>query len=119
MKVLTEEAVEKYLEFLASLAEQGCTCWKGFPPCPYCTHEGNPINLLENAKAWQQSFSEEELAGEDVCLARVFGDEKFRKELKEMRKRELSLLGYNINDMDRNSLLIVIGMLMKGKKSWE
>lgn len=33
----------------------GCSCHIN-PPCPYCTHEGNPIGLNETADAWENQL---------------------------------------------------------------
>jgi hypothetical protein len=37
--------------FNINMLDSGCTCFIR-PPCPYCTHEGNPLNLNENDDAW-------------------------------------------------------------------
>lgn len=31
-----------------------CSC-HSFPPCGYCTDEGNPMNLLEDDSVWEMS----------------------------------------------------------------
>lgn len=30
----------------------GCSCFIN-PPCSWCTHEGNPLNLEEAEEAWE------------------------------------------------------------------
>ena len=52
IKELKDEYVEMYFEFLDYAGEYGgCNCHSN-PPCVYCTHDGNPLNLNETDDAW-------------------------------------------------------------------
>ena len=52
-KVLTPTAQEDADEFNANLSDSGCSCAVSNPPCGWCTHPGNPLNLEEDENAWQ------------------------------------------------------------------
>lgn len=39
-------------EFEAIFEDEGCACFQA-APCSWCTHEGNPQNLMENDDAWE------------------------------------------------------------------
>lgn len=39
-------------DFELSYLDRGCTCFLS-PPCSYCVHPGNPLNLEENEEAWE------------------------------------------------------------------
>lgn len=51
---LTDEALAEYHEFEDCHGEVGCSCHIE-PPCPWCTHFGNPMNLIEDDDAWQKA----------------------------------------------------------------
>ena len=53
MKRLTEEYKVLNNEFEDFAERHGCSCHIN-PPCAYCTHEGNPENLLETPEAWEE-----------------------------------------------------------------
>ncbi len=40
-------------EFEAIYGFSGCCSCHLHPPCGYCTHEGNPLNLAEDDDAWE------------------------------------------------------------------
>jgi hypothetical protein len=46
--------------FIKEYADRGCTCFAS-PPCSFCTHEGNPENLLEaeDPETWETSDNPE------------------------------------------------------------
>lgn len=48
---LAEWAEEEYFAFSSEYERRGCTCFIS-PPCGYCTHPGNPLNLEETDDAW-------------------------------------------------------------------
>lgn len=50
--LLTEDALDEHLDFESEHSDRGCTCFLS-PPCSYCTHPGNPTNLMEDENAWQ------------------------------------------------------------------
>ncbi|WP_067097860.1 hypothetical protein [Marinomonas atlantica] len=39
-------------DFDITFRDQGCTCFLA-PPCSYCLHPGNPLNLEETEEAWE------------------------------------------------------------------
>lgn len=49
---LTEEAYAEYLNFLNEYDDACCSCHIN-PPCHFCTHPGNPANLVEDDTAWE------------------------------------------------------------------
>ena len=53
MKVLKEEYQVLSDEFDEYADTYGCSCFIN-PPCTYCTHEGNPTNLLNTEEAWEE-----------------------------------------------------------------
>lgn len=50
-KVLTPDAEAEYLDFEQHIADMGCRCCVS-PPCEWCVHPGNPINLYECDDCW-------------------------------------------------------------------
>lgn len=40
-------------DFELSFKDQGCTCFLA-PPCSYCLHPGNPLNLEGTEEAWEK-----------------------------------------------------------------
>lgn len=48
---LIEELEMAHDYFLIEFRDSGCTCFIS-PPCGYCTHPGNPLNL-EDANCWE------------------------------------------------------------------
>lgn len=57
---LTEDARENYNDFvLGGYDDSGCTCFNS-PPCGWCTHPGNPRNLIEDEHAWKMPVSDDE-----------------------------------------------------------
>lgn len=55
-KVLNELGQNLQYEFELDSADTGCSCHLN-PPCGYCTHPGNPINLEETPEAWDYEES--------------------------------------------------------------
>lgn len=55
---LTEEYQDLYLEFLALYEDSGCSCFVN-PPCSFCTHEGNPLNIEGVDEAWLTAIPKE------------------------------------------------------------
>ena len=49
---LTAEGEALLAWFERDMADRGCTCFIS-PPCGFCTHEGNPINLEETDDVWE------------------------------------------------------------------
>lgn len=43
--------------FEQDYGENGCCCHMGIPPCGYCTHPGNPLNLNDTPEAWEDEDS--------------------------------------------------------------
>jgi len=52
--VLTDEAQNDYDDFNSRF--EGCTCFLGHPPCGFCAHPGNPLNLNEDESAWKHTL---------------------------------------------------------------
>lgn len=48
---LTDDAWGEHTSFMQDYEDRGCTCFSA-PPCSFCTHPGNPQNLLEDDEAW-------------------------------------------------------------------
>ena len=53
MRVLKEEYRVLEEEFNDYADTYGCACHIN-PPCSYCEHEGNPINLENTPEAWEE-----------------------------------------------------------------
>lgn len=51
-KVLKSEYQDLEDEFYIHFSDTGCTCRTSNPPCSWCTHEGNPLNLQYDDNAW-------------------------------------------------------------------
>lgn len=58
---LKPEYYEIYVDFINEYSDYGCTCHMGHPPCSYCTHEGNPRNLVETDDAWYPTIMPEDM----------------------------------------------------------
>lgn len=52
MKRLKPEYEHLNYQFNRDFKDTGCSCFLN-PPCGYCTHEGNPLNLEETEDAWE------------------------------------------------------------------
>ena len=48
---LTQEAQDDADNFYIHYMDRGCTCVLS-PPCSYCEHPGNPLNLECDDSAW-------------------------------------------------------------------
>lgn len=57
MKIMKEWAEIANLQFEKEYGWGGCTCFQS-PPCGYCTHGGNPLNLEEDEDAWCLTIDE-------------------------------------------------------------
>lgn len=53
---LTDAAFADFEAFLMKYDDGACYCHIS-PPCGYCTHPGNPINLVEDETAWRDNCS--------------------------------------------------------------
>lgn len=51
---LTNDAFSEYYDFNEGMSDRGCTCFQ-CAPCSYCTHPGNPENLIEDPTAWRNN----------------------------------------------------------------
>lgn len=59
-EMLTEAALNEYEMFLdQGFDDAGCSCHIS-PPCPFCTHPGNPLNLMEDDSAWRDKKYDED-----------------------------------------------------------
>lgn len=56
MKVLKPEWEEIQCDFFRLYRDHRRVCFIGCAPCPYCTHDGNPLNLEETEEAWEEIF---------------------------------------------------------------
>lgn len=54
-KQLTQWAEDALAEWELLHGDRGCTCFTS-PPCPSCTHPGNPSNLESTDDAWEQEL---------------------------------------------------------------
>ncbi len=52
---LTEEAQAEADDFDITTSDRGCSCCIS-PPCCWCTHPGNPHNLVEDDDAWVMGY---------------------------------------------------------------
>jgi len=52
VRVLTNEGQDLQDEFESMYGDRGCTCFIS-PPCSYCMHPGNPLNLEESPDLWE------------------------------------------------------------------
>lgn len=53
--VLKPEAQERVDLFLLDWGNRGCTCFRN-PPCSWCTHEDNPLNVAEEEGVWEHEL---------------------------------------------------------------
>ena len=61
--VLKPECQDVATDFESEFRFRGCTCFIS-PPCIYCMHEGNPLNLEGADDAWMEVEDGVELGGE-------------------------------------------------------
>lgn len=54
--MLTTDALDMYSDFMMYYDNRGCSCFIS-PPCSYCTHIGNPNNLIEDEGCWNSGLS--------------------------------------------------------------
>ena len=52
-KTLTKQAQDDALNFDLYYGDRNCCSCHMHPPCSWCIHPGNPINLEENEDAWE------------------------------------------------------------------
>jgi len=55
---LTDEAAAEQDDFERVHGDRGCTCFLS-PPCSWCTHPGNPLNLECDDTAWEPGIEGE------------------------------------------------------------
>ena len=55
-QVLTPEAQKDRDDFLLHYADASCTCFIR-PPCPMCTHPGNPLGQNEDSSCFENDTS--------------------------------------------------------------
>jgi hypothetical protein len=64
-KVLTPEAQAEREDFEGRYGSDGnCSCHIS-PPCPSCTHSGNPLNQNEDDTAWMEEITVQHLPSDD------------------------------------------------------
>lgn len=57
--MLTDEAYSDWEEFDSYFGNSSCACaLSNNPPCVWCTHPGNPLNLMEDERAWKKDKSD-------------------------------------------------------------
>lgn len=62
--MLTSDSLEEYYDFLKYHDYRGCWCFIS-PPCSYCTHSGNPNNLIEDEDSWNRGLSITDIVNQD------------------------------------------------------
>jgi hypothetical protein len=75
-------AIDAAMDFRRQFGHGNCSCHIR-PPCPSCTHEGNPLNLEETPEAWGELHVVMALESQEI-LAR-FVDQLAAKHLSEMK----------------------------------
>lgn len=89
--VLSEHGEALQAQFHAEMSDKGCTCFRN-PPCDYCAHPGNPLNLEQDADAWvpNRALVQEDPA--QIFPTQSFGEIPFRQH-NELEQRDFPIRG--------------------------